>query len=175
MVSPVVVVGHQNPDNDSICSAVAYAYLRNELEARAAHADLSHATLEYQPVRLGPLPPESSWVLESNGFLMPRLISHVYARVSDVMTADPVSITSDAALHQAGRLLKHNNIRSLVVTDENGLYYGLITTRMVAERYIAATGLLEEDESNTGAVIADLLASLKQKVHDITETDVLIL
>ncbi len=34
MASPVIVVGHRNPDNDSICAAVGYAYLKNELAKR---------------------------------------------------------------------------------------------------------------------------------------------
>ena len=175
MATKVVVVGHQNPDNDSICSAVAYSYLGNELQARIKRADPSQSILEYQPVRLGPLPPESLWVLESNGFPLPKLISHVHARVLDVMTADPISVSHTAPLLEAGRLLRQKNLRSLVVTDDEGKYYGLISTRMIAERYIAATDVLEEDGSNTSAVVDDLCKSLQQKVGDITETEVLIL
>ncbi|MDR2716252.1 MAG: putative manganese-dependent inorganic diphosphatase [Coriobacteriaceae bacterium] len=175
MTRSVVVVGHQNPDNDSICSAVAYAYLRNEVEGRRQVADPAYRPFAFEPARLGPLPPESVWVLESNGFSPPKTISHVYARVLDVMTPDPISITKGAALIDAGQTLRRNNLRSLVVTDEEGRYYGLITTRMIAERYIAATDVLAEDGSNSMAVAADLVASLAQKVCDITETDVLVL
>lgn len=35
MTSPIIVVGHRNPDNDSVASAVAYAYLKNRLAERA--------------------------------------------------------------------------------------------------------------------------------------------
>ncbi|MCL2806600.1 MAG: putative manganese-dependent inorganic diphosphatase [Coriobacteriia bacterium] len=175
MTSPVVVVGHQNPDNDSISSAVAYAYLSNELEARKLEANPAYKPLAHLAVRLGPMPPESTWILESNGFAIPTLISHVCARVLDVMTPNPISIAHSAPLIDAGRMLRQNNLRSLVVTDDDGFYYGLITTRMIAERYIAATDVLEEDDSNTSAVVDDLLASLKQRVGDLTETEVLVL
>ena len=35
MTRPVYIIGHKNPDTDSICSALAYAYLKNHLEGAA--------------------------------------------------------------------------------------------------------------------------------------------
>ena len=69
MPSPVIVVGHKNPDNDSICAAVGYAYLKNRLAEREAQG--GEPTAVYVPARLGPLPPESAWVLERNGIPAP--------------------------------------------------------------------------------------------------------
>ncbi|HIW75760.1 MULTISPECIES: putative manganese-dependent inorganic diphosphatase [Gordonibacter] len=171
--APVIVVGHKNPDNDSICAAVAYAYLKNELAKRAASKGAT--PVRYVPARLGPLPPESAWILEKNGIAAPEVVSHVHARVADVMTPNPISIARDATLLEAGRLLRQHNVRALVVTNDDGRYRGLITTRMIAERYISATDVLEEGGANEMAVAGDLIASLGQKVEDITETDVLVL
>lgn len=184
MPSPIIVVGHRNPDNDSICAAVGYAYLKNELERRRARAAAQAAGEDpvqaqpqrvYIPARLGPLPPESAWILEENGIPAPEIIGHVHARVADVMTPDPISIEHDATLMEAGRMLRQCNVRSLVVENDDGTYRGLITTRMIAERYISATDLLDEGGANSMAVAADLIESLGQKVADITETDVLVL
>ena len=169
--APIIVVGHKNPDNDSICAAVGYAYLKNELARREARD--GEVPVVYVPARLGPLPPESSWILKENGLPLPEVVGHVHARVSDVMTPDPISIAHDATLLEAGRLLRQHNVRALVVTNDDGTYRGLITTRMIAERYIAATDVLEEGGANEMAVAGDLIASLGQKVNDITETDVL--
>ncbi len=174
MAAPIIVVGHKNPDNDSISAAVGYAYLKNELARRKADGD-ADAPAPYVPMRLGPLPPESAWVLQENGIAAPELISHVRARVSDVMTPNPISVTRSATLLEAGRLLRQHNVRGLVVTNEDGTYHGLITTRMIAERYIAATDALESNGESKQAVADDLVASLNQKVEDITETDVLVL
>ena len=69
MSAPIIVVGHKNPDNDSISSAVGYAYLKNELARRAAGEGEPFQT--YVPARLGPLPPESAWVLEESGIPAP--------------------------------------------------------------------------------------------------------
>lgn len=173
MPAPIIVVGHKNPDNDSISAAVGYAYLKNELEKRASgDADPKRV---YVPARLGPMPPESAWILERSGLQAPEVVAHVHARVADVMTPNPISIGHDATLLEAGRLLRQHNVRALVVTNDDGTYRGLITTRMIAERYIAATDALEEGGANEMAVAGDLIASLGQKVADMTETDVLVL
>ena len=87
MTAPTIVVGHKNPDNDAICAAVGYAYLKNELAKR--DSDGKTKPTEYVPARLGPLPPETAKVLEENGIEPPMLISNLHARVSDVMTSNP--------------------------------------------------------------------------------------
>lgn len=168
MTAPVLVVGHKNPDNDSISSAVGYAYLKNELAKRAC-AEGEAPEFEYVPVRLGPLPKESEWVLAQAGIAAPEAIGHVYVRVGDVMTQNPYSISRDATLLEAGRMLRQCNVRSLVATKEDGSYRGLITTRMIAERYIAATDKMNADGSNSMAVAGDLIASLGQIVSDVLE------
>lgn len=162
MTQTVIVVGHKNPDNDSISAAVGYAHLKNQLAKR------SGADVQYVPACLGPLPPESSWVLEQNGVEPPRRISHVHTRVGDVMTADPISISRDASMLEAGRDLRQHNIRSLVVEDEDGRFQGLISTRAIAERYIAATDELDDESpESTMAVASSLIASLSQKVGEL--------
>ncbi len=172
MSSPVVVVGHKNPDNDAICSAVGYAFMKNTLAEREAKE--GKEVYDFRPVRLGPLPPETAWVLEENGIESPELINHIRARISDVMTKDPISINYNATLLEAGRLLRQNDIRSLVVTDDDGLYMGIISTREIANRYICSTDILTDDGSNESEVANDLMKSLGQSIGDLIETDVMI-
>ncbi|AJC11784.1 inorganic pyrophosphatase [Berryella intestinalis] len=172
MPSTIIVIGHRNPDNDAISSAVAYAYLKNAVAARDA-ADGCESD-RYVPARLGPLPPETAGVFGRCGIEAPRMIGHVHARVSDVMTRNPVSINRHATLLEAGRMLRKHNIRALIVTNDDGTYRGLVTTRMIAERYISATDVLTQGSSQD-AVAADLIASLDQTVDEILETEVLVL
>lgn len=170
MATPVLVVGHRNPDNDSICSAVGYANLKNELEKR------EQAGLVYVPARLGPLPPESAWILEKSGIAVPEIVKHVHPRVGDAMTANPISISPAAPMMEAGRLLRKHNIRCLVVADDDGKFLGLISTRAIAERYISATDKLDEnDPASPMAVASSLIDSLNQKVGELMATDILIL
>ena len=170
MTAPILVLGHKNPDNDAICAAVGYAYLKNEVARRDAAPGEEPQT--YVPARLGPLPPETAHVLESNGIEAPQVVNNLFARVSDVMTLNPISIGHNATLLEAGRLLRAKNVRALVVVDEDGRYVGLISTHMIAERYISSTDALEQGASQM-AVASSLIASLDQKVEEILESDVL--
>lgn len=174
MPQPILIVGHKNPDNDSISAAVAYAHLKNQLAKREAGDD--EPEFEYVPARLGPLPNESEWVLDQTGFAAPELISHVSVRVEDVMTKEPITIAGSATLLEAGRMLRTRDVRSLVVLDAEGKYEGLVTTRALANRYIAATDKMEGEGADQQAVANDLIASLGQSVSDVLEgeSDVLI-
>ena len=166
MTTPIIVVGHKNPDNDSIASAIGYAWLKNEL---------AEAGEVYVPARLGPLPRETAGVLDKWGIERPMVINNLFARVSDVMTPDPLSVSADAKIIEAGRILRKHNIQALVVTNEDGTYRGLISTRMIANRYISATDVLEEEGASQMAVASDLIASLDQSVDAIMEEGILTL
>ena len=124
-MGPVLVFGHTNPDNDSICSAIAYAHLKN----------LTDPSGVYMPVRLGPLPPESEWVLRRFAIEAPPEISHVRTRVVDVMTADLLTVGPNDTLHTVGALLAERGVRALPVIDE-GRLCGLVTVQALASRYV---------------------------------------
>lgn len=171
MTNRILVIGHRNPDNDSICAAVGYAHLKNELAKRAGEPEKAI----YVPARLGPLPPESEWVLKKGKIDAPIPIKSVHARVMDAMTPDPVTISRDASMLEAGRILRKHNIRSIVVNDDDGEFMGLISTRAIAERYISATDKLKEnDPSSTMSVASSLIESLSQKVSELMMEDVVI-
>ena len=171
MTNRILVVGHRNPDNDSICAAVGYAHLKNELAKKAGHPE----NAIYVPARLGPLPPESEWVLKQGKVEPPIPIRSVHARVKDAMTPDPVTISRDATMLEAGRVLRKHNIRSIVVNDDDGQFMGLISTRAIAERYISATDKMNEnDPSTTMSVASSLIDSLSQKVSELMMENVVI-
>ena len=87
MATPVLIVGHKNPDNDSIAGAVGFAYYKNEMMKRTLAQNPDAEEFEYIPCRLGPLPEESEAILSEYGIEAPQLIPHVFARVSDVMSS----------------------------------------------------------------------------------------
>ncbi|PKQ37046.1 MAG: inorganic diphosphatase [Actinobacteria bacterium HGW-Actinobacteria-1] len=127
-MGPVLVFGHKNPDNDSICSAVAYAHLKNLTEP----GDV------FLPARLGPVPAETRWVFERFGVDLPEEVSHVFTRVRDVMTEGAVSIGPDATMLDAGRLMREHAVRALPVVEDGGVR-GLINVTTLAELYIEET------------------------------------
>jgi manganese-dependent inorganic pyrophosphatase len=124
-MGPVLVFGHRNPDNDSVCSAIAYAHLKN----------LTDPANVYVPVRLGPLMPETAWTLERFGVAVPEEIEHVRTRVRDVMTTEVVTVSPRDTLYAVGRLMSERGVRALPVVEE-GRVMGLIGLQTLAARYI---------------------------------------
>jgi manganese-dependent inorganic pyrophosphatase len=130
-MGPILVLGHRNPDNDSICSAVAYAHLKNL-------ADGSDADV-YVPGRLGPVPAETEWVFRRFGLQLPEIVSQVHTRVKDVMTADVATIAPERSMLEAGRLMRERDVRALPVVEDSGALVGIVSQRMLAERYLEET------------------------------------
>ncbi|MBN2248087.1 MAG: putative manganese-dependent inorganic diphosphatase [Coriobacteriia bacterium] len=131
-MGPVFVFGHRNPDNDSVCSAVAYAHLKNVTDPEGV----------YVPARLGPMPPETSWTFARFGVDEPVELSHVRARVRDAMSPDVITIGVDDNLRAAGALMREHGVRALPVVDEAGAVQGLLHQGILAELYINETELL---------------------------------
>ena len=178
MTAPIIVVGHRNPDNDAISAAIGYAWLKNELVKRDRETDGFPEDQEvptYVPARLGPLPPETAGMLDKWGIPVPMVINNLFARVSDVMTPDPLAVGASAKIIEAGRIMRKHNIQALVVTNPDGTYRGLVSTRMIANRYISATDVLEQEGASEMSVASDLIASLDQNVETIMEHSILTL
>jgi len=147
----VLVFGHTSPDNDSVCSAIAYAHLKN----------LTDPSSVYVPARLGPLPLETEWVLERFGVETPVEISHVRTRVSDVMTPDVLTVSPDDTLRTVGVLLSERGVRALPVV-RNGEVCGLVTVQALAGRYVdnvTASGFAER-AVRVGRLVAALDGTL---------------
>jgi manganese-dependent inorganic pyrophosphatase len=131
-MGPILVFGHRNPDNDSICSAVGYAHLKNVTDPDEV----------YLPARLGPVPPETAWVFERFGVDLPEEIPHVRTRVQDAMSPRPVTVAPEDNMLTAGRLMREHNVRALPVVDAEGSVRGLINQQILADLYISETEML---------------------------------
>lgn len=121
----VYVLGHQNPDTDSICSAIAYAALRRA-------TDLPGAI----PARLGPLWAETEYALERFGVPAPMLLTDVRQRVSDVMMAQAVTIRESASLYEAATLMRDARVHLVPVVDGNERLLGVLSVDDIAARYL---------------------------------------
>ncbi|MFA5845228.1 MAG: putative manganese-dependent inorganic diphosphatase [Coriobacteriia bacterium] len=121
----VLVFGHRNPDNDSVCSAVAYAHLKNVTDPGRV----------YIPAKLGPMPPESSWAFARFGVEPPAEVDHVRTRVRDVMTADIVTVAPETTMRDAGRLMRERGVRVLPVV-EGEAPVGVLNVEALAARYV---------------------------------------
>lgn len=123
----VYVVGHKNPDTDSICSAIAYANLKRQ------NADEDEN--EYFAMRAGMLNEETQYVLQRFGVEEPRLLANVHLRVQDVDVNRMSGINSHTSIKDAWAMMKERNVYTLAVTNEEKLE-GVITTSDIATSYM---------------------------------------
>ncbi|HYN87285.1 MAG TPA: putative manganese-dependent inorganic diphosphatase [Ardenticatenaceae bacterium] len=123
-MEPVYVFGHKNPDTDSICSAIAYAYLKNTQSAGNI------------PARLGELNRETQFVLGSFDVPTPVFLPHVHIRVQDVMTRKVISAPVQATVYDVGDLLRDHQIHAIPIVDGAGRPQGVVTERGLARSYL---------------------------------------
>lgn len=152
MDKTIIVMGHIDPDNDSIASAVAYAYLKNVLDPDNT----------YVPARLGPMPKETQAVFDEFGVPAPIALPHIHKRVCDVMTSDPISIPSTMTMLEAGRIFRETGVRALVVKDPEGKYGGMLTLAKLAELYVAETEVT--GFTHAPVTLANLVKSFDGKI-----------
>ncbi len=122
----VCVVGHKNPDTDSVCAAISYAYLKNQLDSN----------YNYVPYRAGRINSETQFVLDSFGFDMPFLLENIGTRVKDMEIRKVPGVRSDISLKQAWTLMKEQNVFTLPITNEENQLKGLITINDIAQSYM---------------------------------------
>ncbi len=128
--TPIVVVGHRNPDTDTIASPIAYAWLKTREEPDE----------RFQPYRLGELNRETRFVLDYFDVPEPPLLTHVYRRVREAMVRDVVTAPEDATAYDVGFLMRERGVRSVPLVNQDEEPVGLVTTRTLAELYIHEAG-----------------------------------
>ncbi len=121
----IFVIGHRNPDTDSICSALAYARLRQLQGVQNIVA-----------ARAGNVNRQTEFVLDELGVPQPQLLIDVHPRVRDVVGKEVVTIDGDAPLSRALELFHLHNFRLLPVVDAERRPCGLLVLKRVAERFL---------------------------------------
>lgn len=147
MDKPVLIIGHQHPDTDSVCSAIAYAYLKKQQGWNA------------EPARAGKLNPETEFVLEYFKIPTPRLINYFYPSLEDIRLLQAPAVGMQATLREAGKLFVENpRLKSVPVLDTEGNVAGIITVGDLAKRYYEEESIKElEDGSVSYANIVSTL------------------
>ena len=120
----VYVVGHKNPDTDSICSAIAYAALKTNITG-----------IPHEPRRAGQLNEETQYVLERFGVKAPRLLSDLREQIKDVELKEVDGLKSSVSIRTAWEKMQESNIHTLPVTRD-GKLEGVITIGDIAKTYM---------------------------------------
>ncbi|HCG32673.1 MAG TPA: putative manganese-dependent inorganic diphosphatase [Clostridiales bacterium] len=120
-MNEIYVIGHHNPDTDSIVSAMAYAALRNALGDRnyvAAHMD--HISDQTQRM------------LDRFGFQPPRTVQNVRTQVEDLDYDTPPALNATVTMDRAWHIMREQRISAIPVINEDGTLYGTLSAGDIA-------------------------------------------
>lgn len=106
----IYIVGHKNPDTDSICSAIAYANLKRKMSSG-----------EYIAKRAGLLNEETQYVLNRFGVEPPKLLSNVHLQVKDVDVNRTPGIKGNTSIKEAWAMMKERKAYTIAVTKNQKL------------------------------------------------------
>ncbi len=121
---PVYIIGHKNPDTDSICSALAYAYLKNQTEGGG-----------YIAARAGQLNQETQYVLNFFQAEAPVYVADVMTQVKDIEIRKTEGVHGNLSLKQAWNLMRRLGVVTLPITKDRKIE-GLITIGDIATSYM---------------------------------------
>ncbi len=126
----VHVIGHKNPDTDSVCSAICYAHFKN----------LTDKKFLFAPARAGKLNEETRFVLEKFGVPAPHEIESLSATVSDLELKKPVSVHIRDSIQFLAGLMRESGVRSVPVVDNTGRIAGIAGLKDIARHYMDCVG-----------------------------------
>lgn len=122
----VYILGHKNPDTDSICSAIAYADIRN----RTSGGD------SFVPRRAGQINEETEYVLRRFGFPQPGYMPNVGSQVKDMDIYATPHLEKTMSIKRAWDMMKANGITTLPVVDAEDRLEGLITVNDISQIFM---------------------------------------
>ena len=117
----VVVIGHRNPDTDSICSAIAYAELKNKTSSLVCEAR-----------RAGRMNQETEFVLKRFGVAPPQMCTDVNPKIRDVDYREMPGIPGSTSLRKAWEIMRDQKIDTLPITSADNELEGIITVKDIA-------------------------------------------
>lgn len=129
----VWVVGHKNPDTDSICAAITYANLKNVLEERN-HSDAERTV--YLPMRAGNISAETNFVLNYFNVKAPELITDVGTQIRDIHIRKTEGVSGHISMKKAWEMMKILNVVTLPVVNAKNKLEGVIVTGDIATSYM---------------------------------------
>ena len=115
-MKPTIVIGHKNPDTDSICSAICYADFKRKLTGE-----------EFIPCRAGEINNETRFILDHFGVEQPALIESLEPTIADVAYREVDGIDPSISLRSAWEHMRDRNIRTVPVLTKRGKIKGIIT------------------------------------------------
>lgn len=125
----IFIIGHKNPDTDSVCSAIAYADIKNR----------TTQSKKYIPKRAGQINEETEYVLNYFGVQPPGYLNNIGTQVNDMDIRFSPQADESISLKNAWDLMMENSLVTLPIRDKDGFLDGLITIGDIAQTYMGTT------------------------------------
>ncbi len=157
MTEPIYIFGHQNPDADAICSAIAYEAYKHAI-----------GSTEYIAARCGNSNGRIDAILDHFSLPLPRFIGDVTPRVENIMHAKVRSITKDSTCAEALELIDKYDVRALPVVDHEGRLEGTISIFQLGEFFIPKPNesrKMRRVHTSIKAIIRSLNATVLHETH----------
>ncbi len=143
----VFIVGHKNPDTDSICSAISLAYLKNK----------ANDTTHYHARRAGQINEETEFALNYFGVEQPKYMPNVGTQVKDMQIDEVEGAPDDITVRIAWEFMQESGIATLPVMDRENRLEGILSVTDITQYFM-------DSYSKT------ILSEAKPKYFDIAET-----
>lgn len=124
MKEKVYITGHRVPDTDSICSALAYAELKNRM-----------GDMEAIPVRLGELNQETRFVLDYFQVKAPVYMDSIKPLLKDIEVDRAHGVAGGTSLFKASQIIENNHLNSLAIVDEDDKLEGIVSLSNITKSY----------------------------------------
>jgi len=147
---PIYTIGHRNPDTDSICSAIGYAHLKQQLGENVV------------PARAGKVNAETKFVLDHFKVPQPLLITDLYPRVKDITLACQTVVKETDNLRKLGEVMREQSLKSVPVVDAEQKLVGIVTVSDLAQRYFKELSM--QNLSEAGIAFRDIIAVVDGEV-----------
>ena len=146
-----IVIGHKNPDTDSICSAICYARLKRAITGNV-----------YEPRRAGHINEETRFVLDYFGADAPHPVESVRTQVRDVEIHEIEGVDRNISLKKAWNLMQDGNVVTLPAVSSDGKLEGLITVGDIAKTYMNVydSSILSKARTRCSNILETLEGSL---------------
>lgn len=152
-MEPIYVFGHKNPDTDSVCGAIAYAYLKNKLGIKAV------------PKILGNLNKETEYVLKYFNVERPNYLNDVKVQLKDVNFHKNYILNENRPIIDAFNVMNLNAITGLPLVDDNKVFKGYVSLKEIAADMIYNENLLVNTEFDNLVNVLDSKEYLKYDEH----------
>lgn len=128
MEEKIYIIGHKNPDTDSICSAIGYCYFKKMTGAKNVCAG-----------RLGEINKETEFVLDYFKVDVPEMVVTVKMQVKDADIDRIIPISPEISILKAWGIMKRQNVKTLPVIDESESLLGVCTLSDLTNSYMDVT------------------------------------